>query len=62
MNYSVYSCIHPYTTFFLLMLNGKAREGGIKPQIYILNVNGISWRMYAYVNDIVAKILQVPSS
>ena len=45
-----------YPTFIQLTLNGKAREGGILqlPQMYSLDVNGISWRMYAYGSNLAA--------
>ena len=53
-------------------MSGKAREGGILIQKFSLDANSMSWRMYAYDNNIfalytlaassIAKILHVSSS
>ena len=43
----------------LLLMSGKAREGGILTQKLSLNANRISQRMYAYGNDIFCLLLIV---
>ena len=42
-----------------LILSGRVIEGGILPQIYRFDTNKISWRIYAYGNDIFAYLIHL---